>query len=202
MYYLFKMWATTWYFFAGIKHKDIYEEQENIQQQYVFIANHISYMDIPPIFRAIRQPVRVLGKYEMVHYPVFGWIYRIGIILVDRRDAERRAKSFRALKAALAKNISIFIFPEGTFNETGEPLKSFYDGAFRLAIQTQTPIKPLLFIDTVKRMHYSSIFNLNPGKCRVVHLPAISVTGLTIRDVEMLKQKAYAIMEQGLLKYS
>ncbi len=38
------------------------------------------------------------------------------------------------------------VFPEGTFNMTTEPLKEFYDGAFRVAIETQTPVKPVLFL--------------------------------------------------------
>ena len=84
----------------------------------------------------------------MVKYPVFGIIYRMAAIVVDRSSPERRAQSVRALKAAIYKHISIFIFPEGTFNETREPLKDFYDGAFRIAIETQTPIKPILFLDT------------------------------------------------------
>lgn len=201
MYYIFKFWAGSWYILVGIWHKDIYEEKENTDSRYVFVANHISYIDIPPIFLAIHQPVRVLGKYEMVHYPVFGWIYRIAVILVDRRDAERRAKSFRALKAALSKNISIFIFPEGTFNMSDAPLKGFYDGAFRLAIQMQTPIKPLVFVDTIKRLHHKSLFSLTPGRNRVVHLPAVDVSNYTLKDVEKLKREVYEIMEKAILKY-
>jgi 1-acyl-sn-glycerol-3-phosphate acyltransferase len=39
------------------------------------------------------------------------------------------------------------MFPEGTFNETNAPLKDFYDGAFRIAIETKTAVKPVLFLD-------------------------------------------------------
>ncbi|MFX8832871.1 lysophospholipid acyltransferase family protein, partial [Acinetobacter baumannii] len=84
----------------------------------MFVANHISYMDIPAIVSGIHQPYRALGKYEMVKVPVFGWIYRAAVILVDRSSQEKRAKSVRALKSALSKHISILIFPEGTFNIT------------------------------------------------------------------------------------
>ena len=137
----------TWYFLIGIKHKEIYEVPHDKSRQYVFVANHSSYMDIPSAVMCIHQPVRVLGKYEMVRYPIFGLIYRAAAILVDRSDAAHRAQSVRALKAAIARGISIFIFPEGTFNETDKPLKDFYDGAFRTAVETQTPIKPILFVD-------------------------------------------------------
>ena len=195
------IWGYAWYALVGIWQKNIYEVPHDKSGRYIFVANHISYMDIPPVVMSIHQPVRVLGKYEMVHYPVFGYIYRCAVILVDRRDAEKRAQSVRQLKLALKKHISILIFPEGTFNETPHPLKNFYDGAFRLAIETQTPIKPLLFVDTVDRLHYRSIFTLTPGPCRVVYMQQIPVDGLTMSDVAMLRQKVYAIMDTGLRRY-
>lgn len=201
IYKICKVWARTWYALVGIIHKDVYEAPHNTHQQYIFVANHISYMDIPPIVCTAKQPIRVLGKYEMVKIPVFGWIYRAAVILVDRRDAERRAKSVRALKAAVKQGISIFIFPEGTFNETGKPLKEFFDGAFRIAIETKTPIKPLLFVDTLKRLHYRGLFELTPGKNRVVYLEEISVDGLTMKDLAKLKQQVFDVMEKGLIKY-
>jgi 1-acyl-sn-glycerol-3-phosphate acyltransferase len=190
-----------WYLFTGIRHQDIYEAEEHRENQYIFVANHISYMDIPPVLLAIHQPVRILGKYEMVKIPVFGWIYRMAVVLVDRSSPEARARSVRALRSALKKDVSIFIFPEGTLNETGEPLKEFFDGAFRLAIEMQTPIKPLLFIDTVDRLHYSGLFRLTPGRSRVVHLQEVDVSGFTMKDLKLLKQKVHDIMEAGLRRY-
>lgn len=201
MYRSYSFLFRLWYLLTGIIHKDIYESPDNKQKQYIFVANHISYMDIPPVLLAIHQPVRILGKYEMVKIPIFGWIYRIAVVLVDRSSPEARARSVRALKSALKKNISIFIFPEGTFNETAEPLKDFYDGAFRLAIEMQTPIKPLLFVDTIDRLHYKGILNLTPGKNRVVHLPEIQVDGLTMADLKSLKQTVYDSMDAGLRRY-
>lgn len=194
-------WARAWYFLAGIRHREIYEVPHNRKHQYIFVANHISYMDIPCIVRCIHQPVRILGKYEMVKYPVFGIIYRMVVVLVDRSSPEKRAKSVRGLKAALHRGISIFIFPEGTFNETGKPLKEFYDGAFRIAIETQTPIKPILFIDTVKRLHYRHLLQLTPGICRTVYLDEVPVEDYTLKDLPLLKQQVYKIMERGLMEW-
>jgi 1-acyl-sn-glycerol-3-phosphate acyltransferase len=143
----------------------------------------------------------VLGKYEMVKIPVFGMIYRAAVILVDRSNSETRAKSVRALKAAIKNHISIFIFPEGTFNETSSPLKSFFDGAFRIAIETQTPIKPILLVDTLERLHFKSIFSLTPGKNRIVYLNEVPVAGLGISDIPALKEQVYQMMDAGLRRY-
>lgn len=196
-----KVWGYIWYFLVGIRHQTIYEAALDKTSQYIFVANHISYMDIPPIVVGMDQPVRVLAKYEMSKVPVFGFIYKNATVLVDRRDAERRAQSVREMKAFLEKHISIFIFPEGTFNETGAPLKDFFDGAFRIAIETQTSIKPVLFVDTVDRLHYSGILTLTPGKCRVVFMEEVPVDGLTMTDLPELKKKVYNIMDAGLRRY-
>ncbi len=202
VYVICRLWGICWYFFVGIRHKEIYEAPVNKKQQYIFVANHSSYIDIPSAVRCMHQPVRVLGKYEMVKYPVFGLIYRAAAILVDRSNAENRAKSLRALKAAIAKGISIFIFPEGTFNESDKPLKNFYDGAFRTAIDTQTSIKPILFVDNIKRLHWKSIFFLTPGISRCVFLDEIKVDGYkTKEDIQKLKALVYSKMEEGLIKY-
>jgi len=201
IYKLCSLWSRLWYAGIGMTHHEIYESPHDRNRQYIFVGNHISYMDIPPVVLAIHQPVRVLGKYEMVKIPIFGWIYRSAVILVDRRNAEQRAKSVRALKAAISKGISIFLFPEGTFNESDKPLKDFYDGAFRIAIESQTPIKPILMIDTLERMHFKSIFSLSPGKNRVVYLEEIEVTPYSIKEVTQLKERVYQLMEEGLKRY-
>jgi 1-acyl-sn-glycerol-3-phosphate acyltransferase len=201
LYKIGRFWSLTWYFFVGIWHKEIYETPHDIKKQYIFIANHVSYIDIPPVVIAIHQPFRALGKYEMVKIPIFGLIYRAMVILVNRSTAESRAKSVRALKAALAKGLSIIIFPEGTFNMTEKPLKELYDGAFRIAIETQTNIQPLLLPDTLDRMNWSSFFSLTPGINRVVYLAEINVKGLASKDIKMLKEKTYDIMDEGLRRY-
>lgn len=194
-------WADVWFFLIGIYHKNIYESPHDSSKPYIFVANHISYIDAPVIVKTIRQPVRVLGKVEMSGIPLFGFIYKNAIVTVDRSHATKRANSVRILKSVLKKKISIFMFPEGTFNETQYPLKDFYDGAFRIAIETQTPVKPVLFIDAYDRLHYKSILSLTPGISRSVFLDEISVEGLTLRDVQMLKQKTYDIMEDALVRY-
>ncbi len=203
IYQICKTWGLIWYFLIRINYQPVWEVPVNAKKQYIFVANHISYMDIPQILMLaeLGQPLRILGKYEMVKVPIFGWIYRAAVILVDRRNAQTRAKSVRALKAAIKNGISIFIFPEGTFNETNEPLKSFFDGAFRIAIETGTPIKPVLLIDTLERLHYRSVFALTPGKNRVVYLEEVSVEGLGMKDIAILKQKVFDLMDEGLRRY-
>lgn len=202
IYKVCRYWSKTWYLFIGIKHKEIFEAKHNFSKPHIFVANHNSYMDIPPIVQLRHQPIRPLGKFESSKIPIFGWVYRAAVIMVDRSSPEKRAKSLRNLKAALHKKTSIFIFPEGTFSMTNKkPLKAFYNGAFKLAIEMQIPIQPILMIDAVDRMHFDSVFSLTPGPNRVVYLDTIQVTDYTMDDVEKLKSEVFDIMDAGLRKY-
>lgn len=196
------IWADLWLFSLGIHHKNLYESPHDKSRQFIFVANHLSYFDAPVIVKSLRQPVRVLGRSEMSKLPFFGFIYRNAIVTVNRSSPEHRSRSVRILKSVLRKGISIFIFPEGTLNETRQPLKEFYDGAFRIAIETKTPIKPILFLDSYNRLSYESILSLNPGRSRSVFLQEISVEGLTVKDVNTLKQKVFSLMEKKLIEYN
>lgn len=201
IYWLCKCWALVWYVCIGVKHEDIFEATCTDHAK-IYIGNHISYMDIPALVRSMRGSYRVLGKYEMVHYPIFGLIYRAAVVLVNRNDAEHRAKSFEKLKSTLQQKISIVIFPEGTFNEDlTQPLKSFYDGAFRIAIETQTNILPFIFIDTIDRFNSKSITSFSPGKSRVVYLPEINVQGYNMAQLNELKNHVYNTMDAALRRY-
>jgi len=196
------IWADTWFFLIGMPHKTIYEARHDKSQAYIFVSNHISYLDAAIIPKAIRQPVRPLGKAEMSKVPVCGFIYRNAIVTVDRSSAANRANSVRILKSLINKGISVLVFPEGTFNMTKAPLKEFYDGAFRVAIETQTAIKPVLFLDAYRRMPYESLFLMSPGRSRILYLDEISVDGLTAADVPALRERVYRIMEEKLKQYN
>ena len=193
--HILRVWSGIWFVMVGIRHRNVYDYRPDPSSQYIFVHNHISYLDAAIAVESVRQPFRALGKMEMRHYPVFGYIYSAFVVMVNRGDAEDRARSIRDLKDFIHRGISIMIFPEGTFNETGGPLKPFFDGAFRIAIETGTPILPVVFLDAYERMHFHHIFSLTPGRSRAVFLDPVPVEGLTMDDVKHLKEKVYGIME-------
>ena len=203
------IWADLWFFLIFIWHKKIFEAPQDLpagrhgkKKSYIFVSNHISYLDGPILVKALRQPFRPLGKVEMSKVPIFGFIYRNAIVSVDRSSVSNRAESVRILKSIINKGISVMVFPEGTFNMTTKPLKDFYEGAFRVAIETQTPVKPILMLDAYRRMPYETLLSLNPGQNRILYLEEIPVAGYTISDIGRLKDKVYAIMEQKLIEYN
>jgi 1-acyl-sn-glycerol-3-phosphate acyltransferase len=194
------VWADIWFALVFIFHRNIYIERPKKYQSYIYVSNHISYMDSPIVAKTFRHPIRALGKVEMAKIPIFGLIYKNAIVTVDRTSAENRAKSVLLLKSILRKGISILVFPEGTFNTTHKPLKEFYNGAFRIAIETGTPIKPVLLLNSYDRMSYKSIFSMNPGKSRSIFLPEVPVDGLTAANVDQLKERVFRLMEAELIK--
>ncbi len=200
IYRLCCIWADAWFLLIGMRSKITYNGTAPApDERYIFVANHISYMDVPMIVKVIRRPLRALGKAELSKVPVFGFLYRYGAIMVDRSSQEARKKSVQQLQSVLKKGISVFIFPEGTFNTTGRPLKEFYDGAFRIAIETQTPLLPVIFPDTIKRLHHKSFSSFSPGVCRAIFLEEEPVEGLTTADLPALKDRVYKKMEWALI---
>ena len=200
IYRICMLWGDIWFPLVGIFHKNLYEEPLK-KDAYIYVANHISYLDAAIIVKTFRHPIRPLGKIELAKVPIFGFIYKNAIVTVDRSCAANRARSVQLLIAYLRKGISILVFPEGTFNETGQPLKDFYDGAFRIAIETGTPIKPVLLLDAYDRLHYGSLFTLTPGRSRSVFLPEVPVTGLTVKDIPWLKETVHRLMSEKLTAY-
>lgn len=194
-----QIWAIIWYRLIFYRYQEIHRSKHDRKKQYIFVANHNSYLDIPQLMRSMHQPVRVLGKQELAGVPLFGIIYRCAVVMVDRSSAINKAKSMLQLRTVLQSGISIFIFPEGSFNETGEPLARFYDGAFKMAIDTGTPIKPLIFPDTGQRFPNTSLLRMCPGKSRTIYLDEISVQGYGSGEAGLLKEKVFEEMKKALI---
>ncbi|MFC4263624.1 lysophospholipid acyltransferase family protein [Ferruginibacter yonginensis] len=198
IYTLCRLWADVALFCWGISHKNIFEAPKVTNTAAIFVFNHCSYIDIPFLLKAFRkQPIRILAKAEMAKVPIFGYIYKKATVMVDRSSEAARQQSVAILKKVLAQNISVVLAPEGTFNMSHLPLKSFYNGAFKIAVETNTVIQPVLFLDAYDRLHYNSIFSMTPGISRAVFLEPIQPGN----DVEALKQQVYIAMENALIKY-
>lgn len=199
IYKVIKRWANIWLWMIGMPVTKSGDRPK--QGRYIVVANHISYLDTVVLFPSLPGYFRALGKKEFSKVPLLGFLYKQIAIMVDRSSAESRAKSVRLLWRVLKREGDILIFPEGTFNETGKPLKDFYNGAFRLAISSQKPILPIIFPDTVHRWHYGRWWKLWPGRNRAIYLPPIDVAGMTMNNLQQLKQQVYDIMQEELKKY-
>ena len=142
---------------------------------------------------------RPLAKKELLKIPVFGWIARSATIIVDRSSSQSRRKSMDILKQILQDGISILIFVEGTQNRTKELLQPFHDGAFRIAVDTQQPLLPLVVVGAGRLMPPGTI-RLRPGLIRIYVGDEIASAGLTTDDIPVLKQRTFEIMRETLIE--
>jgi 1-acyl-sn-glycerol-3-phosphate acyltransferase len=167
------------------------------KQACVVVFNHQSLMDIPVSSPGIPLPNLTLGKHSFAKAPLFGYIYKSGSILVDRRSNRSRAESFIIMKQALAKGISIALYPEGTRNNNPRQLLPFQDGAFKLAIAAQCPIVPAIITNTNKVLPVNAqAFWAWPHSIQLHFMPAINTQGLVITDAVALKEQCYNTMQQ------
>lgn len=162
---------------------------------YIYICNHSSYLDGIAIVIAIQESFKPLGKVEMAKIPLFGIIYRRVVVMIERENKESREKGFKDLKDGLLKGQSILIFPEGTMNRSDKTLAEFYDGAFRLAIETQTPIAPMVILNAGNLFPRANPLNARPGTITCIFDEPVEVSGLVSEDLKDLKAQVFKRMK-------
>jgi len=181
-----RWWMRTFLFLIGCPFKVYGKEHFAKGRNYVVIGNHNSLMDVPLLTPFLPGGNKTIAKKAMAKTPLFGWIYARGAVLVDRKDDASRRKSFDDMRQVLSSGLHMLIYPEGTRNRTGQPLKSFYDGAFRLAVNTQKDIIPVCIFGTSKALPVNKAFYLMPTTLRVYILPAVPVAGHSSESIKKL----------------
>ncbi|MEO5500821.1 MAG: lysophospholipid acyltransferase family protein [Ginsengibacter sp.] len=183
---------------CGIKIKGIknFEKGKN----YIITCNHNSFMDVPVATPFIPGANKTIAKEEMAKIPLFGLIYKRGSVLVNRNDKNSRKDSFKKMKEVLALGMHMCIYPEGTRNKTNLPLKEFHDGAFKLALDTQTEILPAILFGTREIMPPGKIFYFWPGQMEIHFLQPVSITAG--ESYENLKDKVFNLMQHHIVEKS
>jgi 1-acyl-sn-glycerol-3-phosphate acyltransferase len=191
------LWIWSWIFskLTFIRYEFYGRENFRKGQSYIYVSNHTSFLDLPGIRMVIPGQFRPLAKKELKKIPVFGWIAQAATVIVDRSSSQSRKKSMDKLKHLLKSGMSILIFVEGTQNRTKEVLQPFHDGAFRIAIDTQQPLLPIVVIGAGQLMPPSTI-NVRPGLIRIYVAPEISTSGLTHADIPALKERTFETMKE------
>jgi 1-acyl-sn-glycerol-3-phosphate acyltransferase len=193
-----KIWSWIFSMLTFIRYEIHGKENFRKGQAYIYVSNHTSFLDLPGLSLAIPGEYKPMAKKELLKIPVFGWWIAPGAsVIVDRTSGESRKKSMDKLKAVLEYGISILLFAEGTQNRTKEHLQPFKDGAFRIAIDTQKPILPMVIVGGGRRMPPGTI-RLSPGLIKIIVLPEISSKGLSFSDTSSLKQKTFDVMKAEL----
>lgn len=119
-------------------------EKISTEGSYVFVSNHLSYMDTPVFLANIPVQFRFLAKRGLFQIPFLGWhLKRAGHIPVPRGDARAAVKTMSmAAQIVRERGISLLIFPEGGRSRDGS-LGTFKEGAAYIAIQAGVPLVPV-----------------------------------------------------------
>jgi 1-acyl-sn-glycerol-3-phosphate acyltransferase len=122
-------------------------EQIDESEACIFVANHLSLLDILVLFRLFKH-FKWVSKVENFRIPLIGWnMYLNRYIQLRRGDRSSVIQMMRECEQALAEGSSIMMFPEGTRSPTGR-MRSFKSGAFELALKTGSPIQPVVIQGT------------------------------------------------------
>jgi len=186
-----RWWMNIWLPLIGcpavIRGRNHFKKGEN----YVVVFNHNALLDVPLSAPYIPGGNKTIAKASFAKVPIFGMFYKRGSVLVDRNSNQSRLKSFEDMKKVLKEGMHICLYPEGTRNRTNEPLKPFYDGAFKLAVESKKEIIPCIIYGTKRAMPVDKTFYLLPTRLTMKFLPPVSAVG---EDPKALKEKVFSIM--------
>jgi 1-acyl-sn-glycerol-3-phosphate acyltransferase len=160
---------------------------------FVLVVNHQSLTDLMAMC-FLDHPTKYLGKESVFKVPLLGWAMRIaGEVPVRRGERDSGAQAVERLRDWLGRGVSVAIFPEGTRSEDGS-IGPFRLGAFRLAIETERPIVPVVISGAAHLLPKGSwIFQEHAEVGLRVLLP-VSTAGLSRDDAQTLAEKVRAQM--------
>ena len=187
-----RLWMSVWLPLSGCPLRIKGKEKFVKGQTYIVTCNHNALMDVPVTTPGIPGGNKTIAKIEMAKIPLFGLMYRTGSVLVDRKSETSRRDSFAKMKEALDMGLHMCIYPEGTRNKTQDPLKSFHDGAFRLALSTGKAIIPAIVFNSRKVMPPEKTFYFRPHRLALHFLDPVMPQ--PEETVESYKQRVFVIM--------
>jgi len=165
-------------------------EKLDPQGTYIFVSNHVSYMDIPAILSQLPQQFRFFAKKGLFKIPLLGThLRRAGHLPVDRESPRARIKAMsEAAKMIGERGTCMLIFPEG--GRCPEGLRAFNEGAAFIAIRAGVPVVPMALIGMREKLPMESI-HIRTGKVTLRIGDPIPTTGMVLADREALTKRLY-----------
>lgn len=164
---------------------------------YVMISNHQSLLDIP-VVKALGLDFRWVSKVENFRVPILGQSMQMaGYISLARGSKESVMKMMEKSGEALDRGESLFIFPEGTRSPDGE-IHRFKSGAFRLALEKNLPVLPVLLDGTGEVLARKGIIFSSGYRLRMRVLKPIFPAEFNTDDPDKLAVQVQKMMERAL----
>jgi 1-acyl-sn-glycerol-3-phosphate acyltransferase len=165
---------------------------------YVFMANHLSFLDAPLLVTVIDRPVRFIAKRFVFRIPVLGLGMRFaGYVPVDKEGVgEGRKRIARAVELIREKGYSFLVYPEGTRSPEGA-LLPFRRGGFFLALDAGRPIVPVSIRGTYELMPRETR-RIRKGLVRIVFHEPVAVSGCAPEMMPELMERVRAAIASAL----
>jgi 1-acyl-sn-glycerol-3-phosphate acyltransferase len=154
---------------------------------YVVVSNHESFVDMLAISQ-IPIEMKWVAKSTFFNIPIVGFLLMLSRDIKLVRGAKGAgAHVYTEAANRLSTRTSVMLFPEGTRSASGE-LGAFKDGAFKIAIEAQAPILPLVVHGTRNALIKH---DWRFGRCDAVVqiLDPIPTIGMTLEDVDALREQ-------------
>ena len=199
--HLNRTWSKLFYIITFMPLEVIMSKSIDKKGSYIFCPNHASYLDIP-IMGNTPTDFLYVGKNAMEKVPVFGYMYRKLHITVDRNSLKSKHSTYIRSKEAIDNGRSLVIFPEGgIFAKHPPQMIPFKNGAFKIAIEKQIPIVPVTIPHNWIILPDDGRYLLRRRKARLIYHDPIETYGLTLSDLDSLKEKVYKTIDQEIKKY-
>jgi 1-acyl-sn-glycerol-3-phosphate acyltransferase len=198
-----KIWGRLICLFSLTRVTCIGAENLNPHQNYVFVSNHLSSLDIPICMSTCPIPFSFLAKKQVKKIPFVGYLAQNMHLLVDRDDERSRINSLKIMQEWLIqRKRSLLLFAEGTRNTSSNLIKPFQSGAFKIALESQLPLAPITIIGSQKILSPNLKFRVYPFRQIVVVFDKpISTEGLTTKQVPTLKNQVREIMIDNIQEH-
>jgi 1-acyl-sn-glycerol-3-phosphate acyltransferase len=176
-------------------------EQMNQRQNYVIVANHQSIADVFLLSSLWRHHFKWVAKESLWKVPFFGWNMRlIGYVPIKRGNLSSIKEMMQRCRTWLDRGVSIMMFPEGTRSENGD-IGAFRDGCFRLAMERNIPVLPIVVSGTRDLIAKSSNSLNFQANMHVRVLPPISPDAFGTNP-RLMKEHVHAVMSAALEQIS
>lgn len=166
-----------------------FEGRENINRRRacVYVVNHQSLCDINLLY-GLFTPFKWVSKEELFKVPVVGWNLILNeCVRLKRGDRKSIIEMMKNCEDWLKRGACLVIFPEGTRTLDGE-IHEFKDGAFRLAVECNVPVQPIVLDGTFDIITKTGRLMNFKGNMRVRVLPEVSPSQF---DGDIVKMKDY-----------
>ncbi len=157
------------------------------RRPYVVISNHESFVDMLAISQ-IPIEMKWVAKSAFFKIPLLGFLLMLSRDIKLVRGAQGSGSHVYSEAAErISQRVSVMLFPEGTRSATGE-LGEFKDGAFKIAIEAQAPLLPLVVHGTRDALIKH---DWRFGRCNAIVriLDPVPTEGLTLDDVTELRDR-------------